>query len=353
MIAHVLGLVRWEWFKIRRRWLPWILLALAILIAQALLWGFYAAFHLTDGSVGSLIPAYEYGVSQDNVEITAEVTCDDLLQEGLVEQKAASLPARNQAPFLAGVEEWKSQCEGYITSDENRAFFTLPISALLTLFFLFNFETGAFGIILLVILTASAMGSEYGWGTLRASISSGVGRTQFLASKMLAMVFIGVGAILVIVLVTALTSLLAQLIPPAEHGSIVFSEGWGDTLVFLGKTIYAIIPYVAIATFLTILTQSSATGIGLSLGYLIVEWIVLPPLLGISDTLEKINEGLLNRNIIEWMFAGNTEAAEALGSARSPDTLQGFLVIMAYIAVFTAAAFWLFLRRDITGAKGS
>ena len=170
---------------------------------------------------------------------------------------------------------------------------------------------------------------------------------------MLAMVFIGVGAILVIVLVTALTSLLAQLIPPAEHGSIVFSDGWRDAFVFLGKTIYAIIPFVAIATFLTILTQSSAAGIGLSLGYLIVEWIVLPPILAINDSFQKINEGLLNRNVIEWMFAGNTQAAETLGAGRNPDTLQGFLVILAYIVVFAAAAFWLFLRRDITGAKGS
>ena len=142
------------------------------------------------------------------------------------------------------------------------------------------------------------------------------------------------------------------MIPPAEHASIVFSEGWRDAFVFLGKTIYAILPFIAIATFLTILTQSTAAGIGLSLGYLLVEWLVLPPILAINDSLDKINEGLLNRNVTEWMFAGNTQAAEALGVAETPDTLQGFLVILAYLAVFTAAAFWLFMRRDITGAKG-
>ena len=349
MIAHVLGLVRWEWFKIRRRWLPWILLAVAILIAQALLWGFYAAFHLTDGSIGSLIPPYEYASNQGVIE----VTCEELLQGDVLEQKTSGLSPQEQDEFFSGLQDWTPSCEGYTTSDESRAFFTLPTSAPLSLFMLFSFETGAFGIILLLILTASAMGSEYGWGTLRASIASGPGRAQFLASKMLAMVLIGVGAILVIVLVTALTSLLAQLIPPAEHGSIFISEGWRDAFIFLGKTIYAIIPFVAIATFLTILTQSSAAGIGLSLGYLIVEWMVLPPILRINDTFEKINEGLLNQNVIEWMFAGNTQAAETLDVARTPDTLQGFLVILAYIAVFTAAAFWLFLRRDITGAKGS
>ena len=349
MISHVLGLTRWEWFKIRRRWLPWILLAIAILISQVILWGFYAAFHLTDGSIGDLIPPYEYASNQGVIE----VTCEELLQGDVVEQKVSGLSPQEQDDFFTGLHEWTPSCEGYTTTDESRAFFTLPVSAALSLFMLFSFETGAFGIILLLILTASAMGSEYGWGTLRASIASGPGRAQFLASKMLAMVFIGVGAILAIVLITTLTSLLALLIPPAESGSIFLAGEWGNAFVFLGKTIYAIIPFVAIATFLTILTQSSAAGIGLSLGYLIVEWLVLPPILRINDTFEKINEGLLNQNVIEWMFAGNTQAAETLDIARTPDTLQGFLVILAYTAVFTAAAFWLFLRRDITGAKGS
>ena len=348
MIAGVLGLARWEWFKIRRRWLPWVLLAIAVFLSQALLWGFYAAFHLTDG-VGAFIPAYEFASSQGPVE----VTCAELLEEGTVERKLAALPAQDQAEFVAGLEDWTPQCESYSTPDENRAFFTLPYSALISLSFLFNFESGAFGIILLMILAASSMGGEYGWGTLRTAISSGAGRWQFLAGKTLAVVLLGVGAIVAICLITAVASLLAQIIPPGEAGGLVLSEGWGDFLVVLGKTIYAILPFVAIATFLTILTQSSAAGIGLSLGYLIVEWLVLTPILGLNSTLEKINEGLLNRNVIEWMFAGNTEAAEALGAARDPDTLQGFLVILAYVVAFGAASLWLFLKRDIAGAKGS
>ena len=32
MIVEVLSLVRWEWFKLRRRWMPWILLAILALV---------------------------------------------------------------------------------------------------------------------------------------------------------------------------------------------------------------------------------------------------------------------------------------------------------------------------------
>ena len=41
-----------------------------------------------------------------------------------------------------------------------------------------------------------------------------------------------------------------------------------------------------------------------------------------------------------------------MSTANTTDTLQAFFVILAYTAVFVAAAFWLFQRRDITGAKG-
>ena len=34
LIAHVLRLTKWEWFKLRRRWMPWILLAIAVLLSQ-------------------------------------------------------------------------------------------------------------------------------------------------------------------------------------------------------------------------------------------------------------------------------------------------------------------------------
>ena len=44
MIVHVLRLTRWEWFKLRKRWMPWILLIVALAVVQATLWGFYASY---------------------------------------------------------------------------------------------------------------------------------------------------------------------------------------------------------------------------------------------------------------------------------------------------------------------
>ena len=49
MIVDVLRLIRWEWFKLRKRWMPWILLIVALAVVQATLWGFYASY----GNVGN------------------------------------------------------------------------------------------------------------------------------------------------------------------------------------------------------------------------------------------------------------------------------------------------------------
>ena len=39
MIAHVLRLAVGEWHKLRRRWIPWILLGIVVFLTQGLVWG--------------------------------------------------------------------------------------------------------------------------------------------------------------------------------------------------------------------------------------------------------------------------------------------------------------------------
>ncbi len=44
MIGHELKLIRWEWFKLRRRWMPWILLGILILFSQLFIWGSFFSY---------------------------------------------------------------------------------------------------------------------------------------------------------------------------------------------------------------------------------------------------------------------------------------------------------------------
>ena len=44
MISHILRLTGWEWYKLQRRWMPWILLGIMILVNQIGFWGTYVGY---------------------------------------------------------------------------------------------------------------------------------------------------------------------------------------------------------------------------------------------------------------------------------------------------------------------
>ena len=49
MILHLLSLMRWEWFKLRHRWFPWVLLVIFILFSQMLVWVGYLVYRSEGG----------------------------------------------------------------------------------------------------------------------------------------------------------------------------------------------------------------------------------------------------------------------------------------------------------------
>ena len=44
MISHVGNLIRWEWFKTRRRQMPWILLVIPVPFTQLTLWSTHFSY---------------------------------------------------------------------------------------------------------------------------------------------------------------------------------------------------------------------------------------------------------------------------------------------------------------------
>ncbi len=352
MTAHVLRLSLGEWQKIRRRWMPWILLGIIVLVTQGILWGFYAAYHVSDDPFGALTATYEFRDSEG----TIVVTCEDMV-EGRGEEKfgiiADKFTGEEREAVQADVAEWMANCQDYLTPDEARGVFTLPYSvdAVVSGSFLALF------VIPVLILAASALGMEYGWGTLRATLARGVGRWQLLSGKLIMLMASAVGLVIVVAVLTGISSILAGVVPPSEEGSFIASDGsaWLDAVKGMAKLVFVLAPYAALGVFLAVLTQSSAQGIALSLGYYVLELILAPILSGITDWLEKVvNVALLGQNAGEWLSASyQTEAQQALGQVvDQPDTLRAFFVVLAYTVALVAAALWVFQRRDVAGAKG-
>lgn len=353
MTTHLLLLIQGEWFKLRRRWLPWILLAAAVLVSQSFLWGFYTVYHITDGEgTNTFISDYQYTGEAASIEIT----CADLL-DGRLNERVQPLSKDERLIVQGEISEWGPEvCSDYASEVERLFFFVMPVSILGSLILMFM--TGLI-YILVIILSASVLGSEYGWGTLRTVLTKGMGRWQILSAKLVLCVLIAAGWLVVIALVNIVSSLIAGVIPPDEGVSfIALPEGdtWGSVLStlakFFGKAVYATIPYICLGVFFVVLTQSTAQGISLSIVAYIAEAMVVPPLLAISERLEGISEGLLSSNVSKWMSLGQSEAEVALKGAEQPDTTQAFFVILAYSAVMLAASLWLFQRRDVSGARG-
>ena len=110
---------------------------------------------------------------------------------------------------------------------------------------------------------------------------------------------------------------IAVIIPPAEGEALIGTEpqAWLDAAIGMGKVVYALAPYVALAVFLAVVTQSTAQGISISMGYYLLELIAAPLIGGIAGWLENVLDvALLGSNVGEWMSTANTT-----------DTLQGVL----------------------------
>ena len=275
MAIQVAQLTRWEWFKLRRRWVPWILLGFVMVIQQLIFW-------------------------------LVAVFSDDLSYQSTSENIANGLGfASFFGPFVA------------------------------------------------VILASVVVGGEYGWGTLRPVLSKGAGRWQFLTSK--AAVVVVFTAVLLIVLCIAVT--ISGFIAEAVLTAPETTEPYGnisaaDLLALYGRMLYAFLPYIMLAMFLVVLTGSNGVGIGLSMGYYIGEGVILAPILSIFSWSDKVNAFLLSTNVSAWQNVPPNNDGNIATIGGISDLAHGGIIVSIYTVVLAAAALFLFLRRDIAGARG-
>ncbi len=334
MIAHVASLTRWEWFKLRRRWMPWVLLFILIAFTQVFIWGGFFSYKNMEAQGPSIT------VSQNGRSAT--LLCSDVL--------GGNVPSGTSTQTL---DDWRGQCQlaeiqQQIRLAAMRAEFTLPgsISGALGI-------AESFGLILISVLTASNIGTDYGWGTLRSVLVRGTGRWQYLAGKLLLLMLLGGGALVVIAIIALATSALAGALLPASSLPVPH-QGWSDAAITFGKAWYALVPFVALAAFMTVFTGSSAAGMAITLSYYFGEQIIVAILLTLFDWFKTVADYLLGRNTTGWMGGAAGGAFGGGGSLGAyPSEWHAFGVLLVYILVLAGFAFWRFRKRDVTGATGT
>ncbi len=275
MAMQVALLTRWEWFKLRRRWAPWILLSFVLVINQLIFW------------------------------LTATLT-DDVSYQSTAENIANGL--------------------GF---------------------------SAFFGPFIAVILAAVVTGGEYGWGTLRPVLSKGAGRWQFLASKISVVMLVTAGILVILCITVTISGFIAEAVLTAPETT----ESYGDIsavnlLALFGRMIYGFLPYIALALFLVVLTTSNGVGIALSMGYYIAETIIVVPIIANFSWSDQVFAYLLGPNVSAWQSVPPNNDGSIATFGGISDIAHGFIFVTVYAVALAAAAIALFLRRDITGAKG-
>ena len=167
MIAQVLRLTRWEFFKVRKRWMPWILLAVAVAITQLSIWGVFFSY-------GNVVEAdfevYHGPVGADGSASVTRFRCAEV-DDAAIAAAMTRVPEQERERVLAEIEAGREHCPDLLEEVERerhrlRQFFVLPDSISNGLA-----VAQTVGVILIMILAASAMGGEYGWGTLRTALT--------------------------------------------------------------------------------------------------------------------------------------------------------------------------------------
>ena len=167
---------------------------------------------------------------------------------------------------------------------------------------------------------------------------------------------LGTAGLLIASLTVVVSSLIAAALTLDDGGLLGDAGEWSTVAVMFGKAVYGLAPYGILALFLTVLTSSSSMGIAISLAYYFVELILVQIMSGLFDWFGNISDYLLGPNISAWMTESSvvTTGGDSglAGVSDLPGTLHAFVTLLVYTAVLGGAATWLFLRRDVAGARG-
>jgi ABC-type transport system involved in multi-copper enzyme maturation permease subunit len=202
-----------------------------------------------------------------------------------------------------------------------------------------------FGGVFAVMLGVFALGSEYGWGTLKTLFTQGPSRSRVLGAKLIALGLVLVPFVLSLFVAGLVASLIIARI---EDASMALPPAW-----LLLRALAAGWLMLAVWAALGVLLGTATRGTSLAIGVGILYALVLEGLLGNIDALEPLARVLLRANGYSLALALGASrddiGSSGPGSFGGPFVSGGAAaaVLLGYIAVFLAITRTLLLRRDV------
>jgi ABC-2 type transport system permease protein len=207
-----------------------------------------------------------------------------------------------------------------------------------------------------IALAAGVIGSEYSWGTLRTQLARQPNRGRYLIAKLIGLLLALLAGIVLALLLGALLALLLGALLPGTGGAPVSLLALPLGVL---RSLYVLLPYVLCTVACSILGRSVVAGaLG---GYLFLAADAglgaLSFLAGLGGPIAFLLNLIVQPNIntlivINSQSFGLDPAAltRTMDLTTLPSPLQATLVIGFYSALFCASAYRLLRRRDIGGA---
>jgi len=207
-----------------------------------------------------------------------------------------------------------------------------------------------FGGVFALQLGVLAVGSEYGWGTLKTLFTQRPGRLRVFAAKLLALALTLVPFVLV---VYALGALSSYAIAVREGADVVWPSAW-LVLRGLGAGWLILAVWAAFGILLAVLSRGTSLAVGIGILYSLVIEGLLSALAGEVSLLDRLVEFFLRANgyslVAPLGVSAEDVADRGPGSFSGPFVggVQALLVLASYLTVLLVASGWLLRRRDVT-----
>ncbi|HZA89884.1 MAG TPA: ABC transporter permease subunit [Solirubrobacterales bacterium] len=206
-----------------------------------------------------------------------------------------------------------------------------------------------FGGVFALMLGVFALGSEYGWGTLRTLFTQRPGRQSVLAAKLAALAIVLVPFVLAMFAAGAVASyVIAQI----EDAPANWPSAWLLVrAIAAGWLILAV--WAALGVLLGVATRGTSLAIGLGILYALVIEGLLSAFADSVSVLEPLTEVFLRANgySIAEALGASVDSIESSGpgSFSGPFVASGqaMAVLLALIAGFLALSAFLLRRRDV------
>lgn len=205
---------------------------------------------------------------------------------------------------------------------------------------------GVLGGVLMVILAAGLIGSEYGWGTIRPLVASGASRSKVFLAKFVTLTEVIISFVLLAIAAGWLASFVLTVI---EGQPITVGTVDADWLIDLGlsiaRTAFVIFVSATIAFSVAFVTRSLAAGIGIGIAWTILEQVLSLFLERLGKIGEVIRDLLISSNTSALMMRNGFGPSEFSPSV--PPEYQAVGILALYCILLLGFAWLVFRRRDI------